>query len=369
MQTFKTKKSSQSIATNLESMLDQLHELQSRNSELQEKIDDLELLLQLNSFSAQIVNRDETLKAIQQFFVTKFQLDGYVLMLKTDSDQALEISSCYGISFDKDVWVKINNGDRILTKIFNDGESVYIPDLATEQYSTLFDVDGRAGSVLSLPLLCEKKTTIGILNLLRSSINGFSEAEIGFLQLIAVHAAGVIDKTILFHNTQELAYTDGLTSIFNRRYFDQRYSREILRAKRYKRALSLLMVDIDYFKKYNDTFGHLMGDKVLRKVANIIEEELRRADIVCRYGGEEFVVILPEIDQDNAFRVAEKLRTAVRTISFKKNKQPATHVTISIGVASFPDNGNNAEKILEAADKALYRAKELGRDKVVQAKV
>ena len=112
------------------------------------------------------------------------------------------------------------------------------------------------------------------------------------------------------------AYTDALTSIFNRRYFDQRYTREILRARRYKRNLSVLMIDIDHFKVYNDTFGHLMGDKVLQKVAQVLETELRRADVICRYGGEEFVVILPEIDLHNAYYVAEKLRNAVITSTF-----------------------------------------------------
>ncbi|MBN2000756.1 GGDEF domain-containing protein, partial [candidate division KSB1 bacterium] len=214
----------------------------------------------------------------------------------------------------------------------------------------------------------EPERTIGLIVLIRQDNNAFDSAEISQLEQISVHVAAVIDKTILYHTTKELAFTDGLTGIFNRRYFDQRYLREILRARRYKRSLSILMIDIDHFKIYNDTFGHLMGDEVLKKVSQELEMNIRRADILCRFGGEEFVIILPEIDIKHAAMVAEKLRTAVSHTGIRgEENMPNKNVTISIGVAAFPENGEDGIKLLEKADQALYQAKKNGRNRIETA--
>lgn len=370
MQKYQTKDNIEHLEGNLQSLIDQLKELRSKNHELQIKIGELEILLQVNSLTSQTLDRDETLEAIKKLFLSKFNLDEYILMLKTDSEKELEIASYYGITLDKGVWVEVDEKNVILHEVFNKGESIYISDLTSDGHYNFLGLIGRKGSLLSLPLVSEKKTIIGILNLHRSEARAFSNDEIEFLQLMTLHAAGVIDKTILFQNTQVLAYTDALTSIFNRRYFDQRYTREILRARRYKRNLSVLMIDIDHFKIYNDTFGHLMGDKVLQKVAQVLETELRRADVICRYGGEEFVVILPEIDLHNAYYVAEKLRNAVITSTFSGDEKMAGKgITISLGVAAFPENGDTEKMVLEKADEALYKAKERGRNQVVVADV
>ena len=125
------------------------------------------------------------------------------------------------------------------------------------------------------------------------------------------------------------------------------------------------MIDIDHFKIYNDTFGHLLGDKVLRKVALTLEKNLRRADVLCRYGGEEFVVLLPEIDLMRGAYVAEKLRTAILQETFEGEEElPIQNLTVSIGIASFPENGDSAEVVLDRADQALYEAKNAGRNMV-----
>jgi len=370
VQTYQTKDNIKHLEGNLQSLIDQLKDLRSKNHELQIKIGELEILLQVNSLTSQTLDRDETLEAMKKLFLSKFKLDEYILMLKTDSEKELEIASYHGITLDKGVWVKVDEKNIILHEVFNKGESIYISDLTSDGHYNFLGLIGRKGSLLSLPLISEKKTVIGILNLHRSEPRAFSNDEIEFLQLMTLHAAGVIDKTILFQNTQVLAYTDALTSIFNRRYFDQRYTREILRARRYKRNLSVLMIDIDHFKVYNDTFGHLMGDKVLQKVAQVLETELRRADVICRYGGEEFVVILPEIDLHNAYYVAEKLRNAVITSTFSGDeKMSGKGITISLGVAAFPENGDTEKMVLEKADEALYKAKERGRNQVVVADV
>ncbi len=161
----------------------------------------------------------------------------------------------------------------------------------------------------------------------------------------------------------DLAFRDRLTELYNRRYFDDKFLEEWERARRYDRHLSLIMIDIDHFKKVNDTYGHQKGDEVLATVALILQRSTRQNDIVARYGGEEIVVILPETDLAKATVVAEKYRVNVQKFV---PKEAGVKATISLGVASFSPKNDTSEKIIESADRALYKAKERGRNKVVK---
>lgn len=154
---------------------------------------------------------------------------------------------------------------------------------------------------------------------------------------------------------QELSILDGLTGVYNRRYLDEILRRELERAKRYNQPISLLMLDIDDFKKYNDTNGHLAGDEVLKKLANFLVEALRVADMVFRYGGEEFVVMLPQTLKQGAVEVAKRL------INLERQNLP---VTISIGLVSFPEDSQDMDDLLQKVDMALYQAKHLGKDRI-----
>ncbi|HEX9284906.1 MAG TPA: GGDEF domain-containing protein, partial [Nitrospirales bacterium] len=163
---------------------------------------------------------------------------------------------------------------------------------------------------------------------------------------------------------RQLAYRDGLTGVFNRRYFESRLIEEITRAARYGAGVSILMVDLDHFKKVNDEFGHMLGDDVLRTVSSIFTRTLRKVDVVCRYGGEEFAIILPATPGGSAYIVADKLRRAVAGAQHPGVPIP---VTISAGVAEFPANGITRDDIVRAADAALYKAKQNGRNQVCWA--
>ncbi len=164
---------------------------------------------------------------------------------------------------------------------------------------------------------------------------------------------------------KQLAILDGLTQIYNRRYFDENLPREIERAKRYGHPLSLLMIDIDHFKNFNDTEGHLAGDWALKKTAQIIAGSIRASDLVFRYGGEEFVVILPETDKMGAIVVAKRIRVNVSLAKFLDSKiMPTKYITVSIGISAFPEDAQNSKDLIERADKCLYVAKDLGRDRI-----
>lgn len=162
-----------------------------------------------------------------------------------------------------------------------------------------------------------------------------------------------------------LAITDGLTEVYNRHYFNQTLPRELERAKRYKNPLSFLMMDIDHFKIFNDTQGHLAGDWALKKVAQVMVGNVRIPDMVFRYGGEEFALILPQTEKGDAIAVAERIRGDISLTQFMDSKiMPTQHLTISIGVSTFPIDAQNFHEIIEHADKCLYSAKRLGRDRV-----
>jgi two-component system cell cycle response regulator len=161
-----------------------------------------------------------------------------------------------------------------------------------------------------------------------------------------------------------LTTIDGLTQIYNKRYFVETMEREIGRAHRYRRDLSLIMFDIDDFKKINDTYGHLAGDHVLKQLAAVIRSRIRREDILSRYGGEEFAIILPEIDNYNAMQFAEKIRGMVELASFRFEDADIA-VTISIGVASIQPELQEPHEFIRVADEHLYAAKSAGRNRVM----
>ncbi len=145
----------------------------------------------------------------------------------------------------------------------------------------------------------------------------------------------------------------------------QAIEREIDRNRRFKGTFSLLMIDIDYFKEYNDRLGHLKGDRVLCTLSNLIEINTRQIDVVSRYGGEEFTVILPGIEKENAKIIAGKLRELIEHYHFPEQEgQPSGNLTISVGLASFPEDAETAKELIDKADKALYKAKESGRNRV-----
>ncbi|MFH0753432.1 MAG: GGDEF domain-containing protein [Candidatus Omnitrophota bacterium] len=167
----------------------------------------------------------------------------------------------------------------------------------------------------------------------------------------------------LYKEVENLAITDGLTRMHTRRYLNERFEEEYERAKLRKLCLSILMIDVDYFKKVNDQYGHLTGDMVLREIARIISLQIREIDIAGRYGGEEFCVILPETDKPGALVVAERIRVAVHLQKIKAY-DASLQTSISVGVSTFSEDALKMDELLDKADWALYRAKKLGRNRV-----
>jgi diguanylate cyclase (GGDEF)-like protein len=206
------------------------------------------------------------------------------------------------------------------------------------------------------------------------------------LNLVTTVVDRAVEKNLLLHENQslieslrrskeeleelnlklrEMAVRDGLTGLHDHRFFQDTLTTEVARAKRHGRVFSLLFLDVDYFKRYNDANGHLAGDAVLKGLARIFQEGLRATSTIARYGGEEFVILLPETGKDGAMKVAENIRQRVADYPFPgEERQPSGNLTVSIGVATFPEDGTERDALIQSADRALYRAKQDGRDLV-----
>jgi diguanylate cyclase (GGDEF)-like protein len=218
----------------------------------------------------------------------------------------------------------------------------------------------ESASRMSIPMISFGQT-LGVLALHSSQVNAFGTSDLQSLESVADICANSIQNAHYVERVKQLAYIDGLTGIFNRRFFEMRILEEIERARRYDTGMAVVMADIDQFKKLNDEFGHLLGDEVLRQASSLFHQQLRKIDVVCRYGGEEFAILLTQTNTEQALAIAEKLRRTVESYQFPGVPR---RVTISAGVAALPAHGTTRDQIVRAADNGLYAAKQAGRNRV-----
>ncbi len=227
-----------------------------------------------------------------------------------------------------------------------------------------YDNKEASSNSIDIPLVSRGKV-MGIMKVETEKGNQPDDRERHLLMIFANAAAVAIDNSLLHKKTEELTIIDELTELFNYRYFRNKLSDELRRADRYRQRFSVLMMDLDHFKKINDEHGHQTGNIVLREISGIVKQCVRDVDIVARYGGEEFVVILPQTGDDDALVIAERIRSTVQKAFFSNSQgQRDIQMTISIGIASYPNGVKTLDQLIEKADKTMYQAKALGRNRV-----
>jgi diguanylate cyclase (GGDEF)-like protein len=211
----------------------------------------------------------------------------------------------------------------------------------------------------------------GIIHLDSRKKDAFDQDDMGFTEILANEIAIAMERSFLYAQVRDIAIRDGLTGCFNRRKFDVDIVAELASAKQLEKHLSLLMLDIDWFKKYNDCHGHQKGDDLLKRLVQILELNVRPGDSIYRYGGEEFAILLPEAGKETARYIAERLRDTLEREQFQgeETSQPGKQVTISIGMATFPEDATAKDDLIRAADAALYRAKQTGRNRTCTSDV
>lgn len=222
-----------------------------------------------------------------------------------------------------------------------------------------------AESSLTIPLLVSGKVR-GSLQLYSGTAGAFTAEDAQLLWVFSLVAEPLLTREYSSESLVRFAFTDYLTGIGTRGYFEQQLDLEVKRAERGRQKFAILMIDIDHFKRLNDTYGHHAGDEVLREVANILVEDMREVDTVARYGGEEFVIILPETTEAGALHVAERLRHSVEQATFLAGSaHPIQHLTISLGVAVYDSDARVKRDLIKFSDIALYAAKHEGRNRIM----
>lgn len=327
-------------------------------SQEQRKAAQLEAINLIARQTTAVLEIDELLRKVCEFLLQAFPVDHVAVLLLEDENLVFRAHKGRLTPLLKE-GTPLVDGDGTCKQALRSGKPIMANDVSEAKgYIQGF---AETQSELCIPLVSFGQV-VGALCLESDRLNAFDEGDVPALESVADICANAIQNAHYFERVRHMAYVDGLTGVFNRRYFEIRVAEEIERAKRYTGAMSLIMVDIDHFKRLNDEFGHLMGDDVLRQISTIFTQNLRKVDVACRYGGEEFAIIVPETTGEDAYYVAEKLRKAIQAAVFPGVPRP---VTISAGVASYPANGEARDELIKAADEALYQAKQSGRNTVV----
>lgn len=253
-------------------------------------------------------------------------------------------------------------GEGVSGHVATTGQAVVVPSPgAPERHPS----EPECTTQLSVPLFSGQRA-FGVLNLYDKVAGRFTETDLRTILSLSDQAGVAIENVLLHEEAQRLAIMDGLTGIWNHRWFQIQLAQELDRAERFHRPFSLLVLDIDDFKLFNDTYGHQVGDFVLIELARRVKSGIRDVDMFARYGGEEFELLLSETDSSGGANAAEKVRRAISSTPFESEMAPEPlKVTVSIGVASYPEAGTDTGSIFRAADKAMYEAKSLGKNRVV----
>ncbi|PHS68882.1 MAG: diguanylate cyclase [Methylophaga sp.] len=300
----------------------------------------------------------------------KFQLSEVTLLLL---DPEYEFQRLLSDQIEAKNWenrLLFTDTEKLISQYFSLQRKPRLSAFSPHQHQQLFPDNSSLRSVAILPLVRQKKL-IGCLNLGSRKLDRF-QANIGtqFLQHLAAVMSACIENARLQENIKQVGLRDPLTGVNNRRFFDQRIEEEVDRAQRNTTPLSCLFLDLDYFKRINDTHGHQAGDNVLKQVAHIFNETMRTSDVLARYGGEEFVILLADTPPEVAMDIAERIRSNIENTPFQATPSIILNITISIGLATMQNNPKitSSKQLVNAADQAVYAAKMAGRNRVTQAK-
>ena len=257
--------------------------------------------------------------------------------------------------------------DVIAARVAREGKPLLIGNMYKENGFTLkMDRDFRhkINTAICVPIK-SKGTILGVIELINSqSGEEFTRRDLASMTRFTDYAAIIVERATLYEKMQELVVTDDLTKLFNTRYMTRTIGTEVLRSNRYNTSVSLIFMDIDHFKAVNDTHGHLIGSKLLVEMGQLLLKHLRELDIVTRYGGDEFVIILPQTSPQKAVKTAERIRQTVEQHVFLKKEGYDLKLTASFGVASYPESANSQEELIRLADEAMYKVKHRTRNGV-----
>ena len=265
---------------------------------------------------------------------------------------------------------RLKIGEGIAGKVAKGGKPLIIRDVLNDRSCPYYltAIKGfTPNNVLSVPII-NKKKTIGVLELINKK-NGkpFTKKDMELMLKLADQASIAIERSNLYQKMANLAITDDLTKLFNLRYLYRALDTEVKRCRRYHSTFSVIFLDLDSFKLVNDRHGHLIGSRTLMEVAGMLVSSLRDVDIITRYGGDEFVIVLPHTTVEMAYGIAERIQQDINRHTFLTEEGLSLRITASFGVAGYPDHARDETELLRLADQAMYMAKSLGKNRVILA--
>jgi diguanylate cyclase (GGDEF)-like protein len=332
------------------------------NRELKRRIYELHNLFQISLDLTAILDLDQLINSYLNTIIGQLRIKNAILYLNKDRNSTeLVLNKTKGIEEEEIDKLKFETTDAIVKQVFKKRQPVVI----AEELTSLKEIEKfrMMDSEVITPLIHSHRLE-GLL-ILGTKINGepYTQTDLEMLTLITNIVAVAIANARLYQKLKDISITDELTAIYNYRYFRIRLKDEVFRSQRTGRPITLVILDVDHFKNYNDSLGHPAGDQVLKQIARILKMCARDSDVVARYGGEEFCVILPEVDIQGSRAFCERLRQNVEDYPFFNEEiQPYKKLTISLGAATYPHDAKMINELLVRADNALYRAKNSGRN-------
>jgi diguanylate cyclase (GGDEF)-like protein len=309
---------------------------------------------------------DSILQTIMEKMAEYFRPDTWSLLIVDEELSELYFAIAVGEAAEALKNVRLKMGEGIAGWVAMHGEQVISTDVEHDpRYAKRIDETTRweTHSVICVPLRSRLRV-LGVIELVNVDMAHFSEQELFFLRALCDYAAIAIENARWVKKIQELTITDDCTGLYNARHLYKTLETEVYRSARFGYQFSVLFIDIDHFKAVNDTRGHLVGSKLLAEIGNLIKAQLRLIDIAFRYGGDEFVVLLPQTGKDSALVVAKRLRDALRASSFCREEGLNLNVRASIGLATYPNDARDARDIIRQADEMMYLVKNSTRDNI-----
>ncbi len=335
--------------------------LNKRTSELEKSQAELELIYENSRALASILNIDDVAQGVMNIMGNIMRYSEYAMILRDQKGNYYFRARSLNGQINYHPKSIDMTEMQLLDRVCEHGEDIIIKDMSgRDDYKPLGE---KSRSLIIVPIQSHGQITGALVA--ESNLAGiFKEKDKQMLSIVSRSAGLALENAELHNKMEELTTIDELTGIFNYRYFVRKLQEEKRRAHRYSLPLSLIMVDIDWFKKLNDNYGHEIGNIVLKNISKIINKCIRDVDIFVRYGGEEFVVILPQTLNSEASQIGERIRDQIEKASIHVDGAGKIKTTVSVGVSSFPENGKSQEELLSIADQALYRAKDEGRNVV-----
>jgi diguanylate cyclase (GGDEF)-like protein len=346
------------IKNQYDKLIETNHKLEDTNMKLTFSIAEFYTLQQISEAIGSIFDISELLKFVNDVIIGVMGVNYSTIVLFDQKKSRLKVQSTNVLNKEDLAILNDNINSKLLLDILENEKPILVNEVNSDKYD--FIMTREIGSFICIPLI-SKSRKFGLILIEHKNRNTFTEENLRLVTTICKSVSMAIENAELYANLQELATIDGLTGVFNRVYFHQKFESEFKMAVNSGYDLTLVIIDIDFFKKFNDTYGHMFGDVVLRNVAQAVKNNMRATDTVARFGGEEFVIILPRTSVQEAFEKIESLRQKIAN-NIVKDNLISVSITASFGIASYPETSANQIELIRDADNALYKAKDSGRN-------